>query len=259
MKMHHLNVEPGEMARYVLLPGDPGRVEKIAKYLDDPHYVGTNREYTIWEGTLLGERVSVMSTGMGGPSTAIAIEELVMCGCDTFIRVGTCGGVDETLVPGDLIIPTAAIRAEGTGREYAPIEYPAVADMSLVHALSEAAKKLDFTAHLGIVQCKDSYYGQHSPDTMPCCDLLHENWKAWKMAGALGSEMESATLFLVAEIRKTRAATVLNLGRNREREAVTGDMSVDRDTSRAIQTAVEAMKMIIQKDRKENEILTAHK
>lgn len=249
MKMHHLNVEPEQMARYVLLPGDPDRVEKIAAFLDNPHYVGNKREYTIWEGTLLGERVTVMSTGMGGPSTAIAVEEMVKCGCDTFIRIGTCGGIDPTLVPGDLIIPTAAIRAEGTGREYAPIEYPAVADRTLVQALVDAAVKLNLRHHTGIVQCKDSYYGQHAPETMPCGDELKSRWKAWKMAGALGSEMESATLFLVSEIRRARAATVLNLCRNRERENDFGETGTDFDTTHAIQTAIEALKIIITKDR----------
>lgn len=249
MKMHHINVEPGELGRYVLLPGDPDRVEKIAQFLDNPHYVGHKREYTIWEGTLLGEKVSVMSTGMGGPSTAIAVEEMVKCGCDTFIRIGTCGGIDPTFVPGDLIIPTAAIRSEGTGREYAPIEYPAVADLQLVSALKNAAKKLELPHHLGIVQCKDSYYGQHAPETMPCCDTLASNWKAWKMAGAVGSEMESATLFLVSEIRRARAATVLNLCRNIERENDFGLTGIDFDTTHAIQTAVEALKTIIEEDR----------
>lgn len=249
--MHHIKCKPGQLGKYVILPGDPGRVEKIAAYLDNPYHVQTYREYTTWNGTLDGELVTVMSTGMGGPSTAICIEELKKCGCHTLIRVGTCGGIQPETVPGTLIIPTGAIRKDGTGREYVPVEYPAVPDYQLVTALKQAADKLGYPSAMGIAECKDSYYGQHAPDTMPAEDELVSKWKAWKRAGAIASEMESSTLFIVAGIRRMRAATVLLLCRNRERENAMNLFDTEWDTAHAIETAIEAIRSLIKQD-KEN-------
>ena len=247
--MHHIKCAPGQLGRYVILPGDPGRVEKIAAFLDNPHHVQTYREYTTWNGTLEGETVTVMSTGMGGPSTAIGVEELKKCGAEVLIRVGTCGGIDASLVPGTLIIPTGAIRKSGTGLEYVPVEYPAVPNFGLVMELNAAAERLGLPHANGIVECKDSYYGQHAPETMPAEDELRSKWKAWKRAGAIGSEMESDTLYLVAGIRRMKAATVLLLCCNREREDATGLTDTCWDTANAIQTAVEAIRSMILKEK----------
>ncbi len=249
--MHHIKCSKGDVGRYVLLPGDPGRVEKIAAYLDQAEHVQTNREYVIYTGYLDGERVSVMSTGMGGPSAAIGLEELAMIGADTFIRIGTCGGIDPTLNPGSLIIPTGAIRKDGTGKEYVPVEYPAVPNFQLVTELSAAAEKLGFQHALGVVECKDSYYGQHDPQRMPVHQELLEKWDAWKIAGALGSEMESSTLFIVASVLRVRCATVLLLCRNREQEALHPEAEAVTcwDTAPAIETAIEALRSLIRKDR----------
>ena len=247
--MHHIKCGRGDVGRYVILPGDPGRVEKIAAFLDDAKHVITYREYNTWTGTLEGVPVSVCSTGIGGPSASIAMEELVKCGADTFIRVGTCGGIDASLIPGDLLIPTGAIRKEGTGLEYVPVQYPAVPNYEVLTALDGAAAKLGYRHHMGVVECKDSYYGQHDPDSMPVGDELKSKWKAWKMAGALGSEMESATLFLVAGVRRVRMGTVLLLCRNREREAAAGLTETVWDTTQAIETAVEALRTLIRKDK----------
>ncbi len=246
--MHHIKCKTGDVGRYVILPGDPGRVEKIAAHLDNAEHVVTYREYNTWTGSLDGVKVSVTSTGIGGPSASIAMEELVKCGADTFIRVGTCGGIDPNLVPGDLIIATGAIRKEGTGREYVPIEFPAVPNFDLVTELKTAAEKLGSTYHLGVVECKDSYYGQHDPQSMPVEDELLSKWKSWQRAGALGSEMESATLFVVASVRRVRMATVLLLCRNREREAITGQTDASWDTTPAIETAIEALRATIKRD-----------
>ncbi len=247
---HHLKCAVGDVGKYVILPGDPGRVPKIAAYLDNAVHIKTYREYVTYTGTLEGERVSVTSTGIGGPSASIAMEELVQLGADTFIRVGTCGGIDSSLVPGDLIIPTGAIRKDGTGREYVPIEYPAIADHGLVRELDEAAARLGKRHHLGVVECKDSYYGQHDPDRMPVSYELHQKWEAWKKAGALGSEMESSTLFIVASTLRVRCATVLLLCRNLEREALqnSGEVGV-WETAPAIETAVEALRSLIKKEK----------
>ena len=140
---YHVRLKSGDVGRYVLLPGDPGRCEQIASYLDGARPVAYNREYRTYTGTLLGEKVSVTSTGIGGPSTAIAVEELVKVGADTFIRVGTCGGMNENVLPGSIVIASGAIRAEGTSREYLPIDFPAVAHHQVVCALEQAARALD--------------------------------------------------------------------------------------------------------------------
>lgn len=160
---YHIRCCEGDIGRYVILPGDPGRCEKIAAYLEEADFVSQNREFTIYTGRLLGERVSVCSTGIGGPSSAIAMEELFAVGADTFIRVGTAGGIDRRVRAGDCVIATGAVRQEGTSREYAPPEYPAVADFEVTQALVWAAEEAGFRFHTGIVQSKDSFYGQHSP------------------------------------------------------------------------------------------------
>ena len=243
--MYHLNIRPGDVGRYVLLPGDPGRCEQIAAYLDDPKLVAYNREYKTYTGTLLGQKVSVTSTGIGGPSTAIAVEELVKCGADTFIRAGTCGGMNEHVVPGSLVIATGAIRAEGTSREYLPIEFPAVADHTVTCALEEAAKSLALPHHIGVVQCKDSFYGQHEPDAQPVADDLHRRWNAWIKGGCLSSEMESSTLFILGACRGVRTGTVLLVCANKDREKLGYQDKDFHDTAPAIQTAIEAIRRMI--------------
>ena len=186
-KEYHIGVGTGDVGRYVILPGDPGRCEKIAKHFDNPVKIAQNREYTTYTGYLDGEKVSVVSTGIGGPSASIAVEELIHCGADTFIRVGTSGGMQKEVLGGDLVIATGAIRFEGTTKEYAPIEYPAVPDFDVTAALKEASEELGYRHHLGVVQCKDNFYGQHSPDSMPVADELNSKWKAWIACGALAS------------------------------------------------------------------------
>ena len=243
--MYHLNIRPGDVGRYVLLPGDPGRCEQIAAYLDDPKLVAYNREYKTYTGTLLGQKVSVTSTGIGGPSTAIAVEELVKCGADTFIRVGTCGGMNEHVVPGSLVIATGAIRAEGTSREYLPIEFPAVADHTVTCALEEAAKSLALPHHIGVVQCKDSFYGQHEPDAQPDADDLPRRWNAWIKGGCLSAEMESSTLFILGACRGVRTGTVLLVCANKDREKLGYQDKDFHDTAPAIQTAIEAIRRMI--------------
>lgn len=246
--LHHIKLKKGDVGRYVILPGDPGRVEKIAAHLDDAKHIMTNREYVTYTGYLDGVKVSVTSTGIGGPSASIAMEELKMCGADTFIRVGTCGGIDSSLIPGDLVVATGAIRKDGTGKEYVPIEFPAVANYDIVNALARASKNLSKNSHLGVVECKDSYYGQHDPNRMPVKYDLLQKWEAWKMAGALASEMESATLFIVASTLRVRCGSILLLCRNREREAIGIHDPATFDTTPAIETAIEALRILIKED-----------
>jgi len=243
--LYHIGFGDEHGAKYAILPGDPGRVEKIAKHLDNPRFFHQNREYTTWLGDLGGQTVMVMSTGMGGPSTAIGVEELVQTGVHTFIRVGTCGGMAEEVIGGDVVIATGAIRQDGTSKEYVPIEFPAVADLSVTNALVQGAKNLGVTWHAGVVQCKDSFYGQHSPDRMPISYELKDKWQAWIKAGCLASEMESATLYIVAQILRARAGCVLNVVWNQERAAKGLSNPESHDTEIAIKTAIEAVRLLI--------------
>jgi len=245
-KLYHIDFDDSHGASYAILPGDPGRVEKIASYLDNPRFYHQNREYTTWLGELEGKTVMVISTGMGGPSTAIAVEELFKTGVKNFIRIGTCGGMALPVTGGDLVIATGAIRMEGTTKEYVPIEFPAVANLDVTNALVKAAKKLKAQYHAGIVQCKDSFYGQHSPDRMPAGYELMNKWEAWIKAGCLASEMESSTLYIVSQILGARAGCVLNVIWNQERERKGLSNPHCHDTSLAIQAAVEAVRILMQ-------------
>lgn len=247
-KLYHIQVAKGEVGRYVILPGDPKRCAKIAQYFDDPVLVADSREYVTYTGTLDGVKVSVTSTGIGGPSAAIAMEELFMCGADTFIRVGTSGGMDIDVKSGDLVIANGAIRMEGTSREYAPIEYPAVADFQVTTALVQAAKNNGMPHHVGVVQCKDSFYGQHSPETKPVSYELTDKWNAWVRMGCKASEMESAAVFIVADYLKVRAGAVLLVMANQERAKAGLENPVVHDTDVAIRTAVEAVRLLIRED-----------
>lgn len=249
-KMYHVGFDASHGARYAILPGDPGRVEKIATCLDDAHFLCQNREYTTWLGRIAGEPVLVMSTGMGGPSTAIGIEELYQTGVDTFVRIGTCGGMAEQVIGGDLVVANAAIRMEGTSKEYVPVEFPAVSNIDVTNALVTAGRSLGKTTHCGVVQCKDSFYGQHSPERMPMGDELMSKWKSWIMAGCLASEMESSALFIVSSVLGARAGCILNVCWNQERKAKGLSNPECHDTSMAVKAAVEAVRLLIEADRK---------
>lgn len=244
----HIHIKKGQVGRYVILPGDPGRCEKIAAYFEHPEKIAQNREYVTYTGTLEGVPVSVTSTGIGGPSAAIAVEELIHCGADTFIRVGTSGGMQKDVMGGDVCIATGAIRFEGTSKEYAPMEWPAVSNFDVTLALREAAERLGLRSHTGVVQCKDSFYGQHSPQTMPVDYLLDEKWNAWLKLGALCSEMESAALFTVAAARGVRAGAVMLVIANQTRRALGLEDPQCYDTDRAIRVAVEAIRGLIRKE-----------
>ncbi len=248
--LYHIGIDDSHGARYVILPGDPGRVEKIAAFLDNPRFLHQNREYTTYIGQLDGENVLVMSTGMGGPSTAICVEELFQTGVTTFVRIGTCGGMATPVMGGDLVVANASIRMEGTTREYVPIEFPAVSNLEVTNALVQAGRSLGANTHVGVVQCKDSFYGQHSPQRMPCGTELLEKWQAWIMAGCLASEMESAALFIVAQILGARAGCVLNVVWNQERKRQGLSDPHCHDTTLAVRAAVEGIRLLIAQDKK---------
>lgn len=247
---YHLQIKKGDVGRYVILPGDPKRCEKIAAFFDSPKLVADSREFVTYTGYLDGERVSVTSTGIGGPSASIAMEELVKAGADTFVRVGTCGGMDIEVKSGDLVIATGAVRNEGTSREYAPIEFPAVADIDVTNALIAAAEKSGHDWHKGIVQCKDSFYGQHEPEIMPVSFELENKWQAWLRLGCKASEMESAALFVVADYLKVRCGSIFLVVANQEREKAGLYNPVEHDTEAAIRAGIEALRRLIAEDKK---------
>lgn len=248
-KQYHIGVSEEDIGKYVILPGDPGRCEKIAKHFDDAKKVGEHREYVTYTGYLDGEKVSVTSTGIGGPSAAIAMEELVKIGAHTFIRVGTCGGIKMDVRSGDLVIATSAIRAEGTSKEYAPIEFPAVANFEVTKALEEAARNLNHPFHTGVVQCKDSFYGQHEASKMPVSYMLENKWQAYKRLNTLASEMESAALFVVANYLDVRCGSCFLVVANQEREKEGLENPVVKDTELAIKLTIEAIRKLIKEDR----------
>lgn len=248
-KQYHIQVGEGDVGKYVILPGDPKSCAKIAAYFDDAKLVADSREYVTYTGYLDGVKVSVTSTGIGGPSASIAMEELVKCGADTFIRVGTCGGMQLDVKSSDVVIASGAIRMEGTSKEYAPIEFPAVANLEVTNALVAAAGKKGCTFHTGVVQSKDAFYGQHEPETKPVSYELMNKWEAWKRMGCLASEMESAAIFVVSGYLKVRAGACFLVMANQEREKLGLENPVVHDTDKAIQVAVEAIRELIRADK----------
>lgn len=259
-RQFHIRTIPEEVGRYVILPGDPGRVPKIAEYLDGAKQVASNREYNVYTGCLDGEKVTVCSTGIGGPSAAIAVEELIKCGADTFIRIGTSGGIELSVWGGDLIVATAAIRAEGTSYEYLPQGYPAAADFEVVSALVESAKALSSDEdgnryHVGVVHSKDSFYGEVEPEGSAVEDNIRSRWESYLRCGCLTSEMECSAVFSVGIVRsqpekKIRCGAVLTALWNAERSKRDMPDIITDDSTRGIKCAVGAIKLLIKNDKK---------
>lgn len=252
-KQFHIGLTNGDVGKYVILPGDPGRCEQIAQYFDNPKFKHSNREFNIWNGELEGERVTVCSTGIGAPSASIAMEELAAIGAKVFIRCGTCGGINLKVTSGDLVIPSGSVRYEHTSTEYAPIEYPAVPDFELTSLIQKAANNLGYNNHVGIIQCKDSFYGEVSPEKMPVSYELLNKWEAWKRLGVLASEMESSALFVISNALNVKCATVLHAVWNTEREKQEGVDKMDHNTDKAAHTAVEALRLAVQNNLAEKE------
>lgn len=250
--MYHIGLSAKDIkgAKYAILPGDPGRVSGIAKHLKKKEMLKVCREYTSYLGELAGEKVLVISTGMGGPSAAICIEELAQIGVEYLVRVGTCGGMQLDVNAGDIIVAQAAIRQEGTSKEYVPVEFPAVANFDLTAALKEACEELEYPHHVGIVQCKDSFYGQHSPHRMPVSYELENKWNAWIKAGALASEMETASLFTVSSTLRLKAAAVLLVVWNQEKEKLGLPQEQNFDVESEIKVAIKAIENTILRSKK---------
>jgi len=246
---YHIELAPGDVGRYVFLPGDPGRCEMIAQYFDEPAFVTRHREYETWTGYLDGEKVSVVSTGIGCPSAVIALEELVKIGADTFMRVGTSGSMQPHIKPGDLGVISAAIRDEGTTSHYLPIEFPAVADFEITNALWDAANKSGKNVHIGVSQSKDSFYGQHSPERMPVAKRLQERWDAWMGGGAICSEMEAAGLYIVSQVLCVRTTGIMMIMGHPDQSPMSAEEWEASKVEGVLPVAIEGMREIIRRDK----------
>jgi len=246
-RQYHIMVAPGEVSRYVLLPGDPERTDLIAGLWDEARLVASHREYRTWTGSYRGAPIAVTSTGIGGPSTAIAVEELLRVGADTFIRVGTMGGIHSRLEPGTLVIGTGAVRLEGTSKQYVRPEYPATASFEVVLALIQAAEELGVRYEAGIVASTDSFYlGQGRPGyrgymNSEAARVLQE----LAAAGVLGFEMEAATLFTLSQLYGARAGCVCTVVANR----ITDEFVVGAGVREASRVASEAVRILWEWDR----------
>lgn len=253
-KMLHIRLAPGDVGRYAIVPGDPARCETIAAHLEQPHKIMQNREHTTWQGMLEGELITVTSTGMGGPSTAICIEELKKCGADTFIRVGTGASTCAAVGMGDVVVVNGSVRMEGTGAHYLPMEFPAVPDYTVLKVLEESANALGLPTTVGVSITKDSFYTQTEPETKPVGEELIWRWNAYVRGGAAITSMEEATLFLVGASLGVRTGSVLVSATGFD-GAVSKKHSADVYPGGFIQApirvAVEGLRRLIQIDRKE--------
>jgi uridine phosphorylase len=207
-KKYHVGLAKGDVGEYVLVPGDPFRTPMVAKHLDGAKEVAFSREYRTFTGSVDGVPVSTMSTGMGGPSVAIGVEELAELGVHTFLRVGTCGAAQPEIKVGDLVIAHASVRSEGTPNGYVPLEYPAVASFHVVEALMEAARASGVPYHVGVIRSVDALYSDLMPERMPRPQYLREELDMWSRAGILSNDMETSTLFVVSRLRRLRAGTI---------------------------------------------------
>lgn len=246
-KEYHIALGKGDVGRYALLPGDPGRTPLIAKYFEDAKEMANNREYRTFTGNITGYdgkkiKISTTSTGIGCPSTAICVEELIKIGVDTFIRIGTAGALQKEVGLGDVTITTAAVREEGTTRQYVPLSYPAVADLEVTSALVEAAKKLKVKWHAGISHCKDAFYTEGAEgQALPLAKHTSEMWEAWYRSNVLSTSMESAALFVVSSIKRVKAGEVLAIiGLTYADTPIVKKVGVDE----AIKIAIEAVKIL---------------
>ncbi|MEI0477796.1 nucleoside phosphorylase [Brachyspira pulli] len=247
--VHHLKLKKGDVGRYVIMPGDPKRCSKIAKRFDNAELIADYREYATYTGYINGVKVSTTSHGIGGPSTAIALEELIKVGADTFLRVGTCGGMNMDVLPGDVVIVNGAIKGGGTMDNYIPKEFPCVPNIEVLEAMIEGAEKVKTRTHVGVVQCKDAFYAQHAPESMAVDKELLYKWDSYIKAGCLASEMESATLFAVGAAKNVRIGAAMLVLHNQERIKNNINDPKDYTGEEAIDLIIESIKVLIEKDR----------
>ena len=235
-KEYHIGIAPGEIPELVLMPGDPDRAHDIAmRFFDEPQEIAKKREYWSFKGKWKGVSVAVCSTGIGCPSAAIALEELVKVGCTMFLRVGTSGAISRSVNAGDLVIFTGSVRDDGTSRQYVPIEFPAVADPRMVLALKKAAEERNTKFHVGIGHSKDAFYSEHA-DYVSDPKGTRRKWEMMRKSGVLATEMEAAALFVIGHLRGVSVGTIcVAIGENVEEEAkIVGKPPIDELISVAL-------------------------
>ncbi len=249
-KLMHTRIGPGDIGRYVFLPGSPERAARIAERFAAARKLAQHREFTTYAGTLDGTPVAVTSTGIGGPSAAIALEELVRCGADTFIRIGSSGSVSPRVRKHDVVIVNAAVRMEGTGTSYLPLEFPATADYRIITHLEAAAQALSHRHVVGITITKDAFFAQTEPAGLPYAPDVIARWNAYVAGGAICTSMEEAALFLVAAARGVSCGSVLIAANNHDGSDPdeTSVHSATGSESRAIDVGIAAMRRIIAED-----------
>ncbi len=243
-KEYHIGIAPGEIPELVLLPGDPDRAKAIASgFFDEPEEIAKKREYWSFKGKWKGVPVAVCSTGIGCPSAAIAIEELIRVGCTTFIRVGTSGAISRELNSGDIVIFTGAVRDDGTSRQYVPLSFPAVADPTIVVALKKAAHAKGVIYHVGIGHSKDAFYSEH-PDLVADPEGTRRKWEMMRTSRVLATEMEAAALFVIGHLRGVRVGTAcVVIGENIEKEVkIVGRPPIDDLVSIALDAIISVKK-----------------
>jgi uridine phosphorylase len=248
--MSHLQIRPGDVGRYAFLPGSPERAAKIAARFTGGRSLAQHREFFTYTGTLDGVAVSVTSTGIGGPSAAIAMEELWRCGVDTFIRVGSSGAMSERVRKHDVVVVHGAVRMDGTGLSYLPLEFPALADYRIIAHLDAAATQLGYRHAVGVTISKDAFYAQMEPEGLPYGSDVLQRWNAYVAGGALCTSMEEAALFVVAASRKVACGSVLIVANNLDgSDPDESDVyGPDGSESRAIDVGIAAMRRIIAED-----------
>lgn len=244
---YHIQVEEGKVGKYVILPGDRGRVKRIAKYLENPEVVGDNREYFTMTGTIAGEKVSVMSTGMGAPCVSIGVEELKTLGVETYIRIGTTGALQKGIKLGDSIIPTAAIRDDGTMDFYLPKPFPAVGNFEVLYSLKQAAEIVGNPYHMGVVHSTDAYYARYF-DKQKAAYLF----ELYQKANTLAVEMEVSSLYLLGAVHGLRTGAILTI---REEFASDGTYlqagdKYEQGMENNIRIVIKAIELMIENSRK---------
>ena len=249
----HLGLTKSDVAGATLaiVPGDPERVPRIAELLDNPVPLASTREFTSIRGTVGGAGVIVCSTGIGGPSTSIAVEELAQLGVDTFLRVGTTGAIQPHIEPGDVVVTTGAVRLDGASHHFAPPEFPAVPDFACTTALVDAGRAADVTLHVGVTASSDTFYpGQERYDTVSgrVTRRFRGSLQEWQDLGVLNYEMEAATLFTMSAALGLRAGCVAGVLVNRTRDETPADDAAERVDAVTVGIVVDAARRLLTSD-----------
>jgi uridine phosphorylase len=246
----HLGLKKADLqgATLAIVPGDPERVKRIAELLDNPVFLASHREFTTWRGEMDGKAVIICSTGIGGPSTSIAVEELAQLGITTFLRIGTTGAIQPHLNVGDVIVTTGSVRLDGASLHFAPMEFPAVADFDCTTALVNTAKEMGSKLHIGVTASSDTFYpGQERYDTVSgrVVSRFQGSMKEWQAMGVLNYEMESATLLTMCSSQGLRAGMVAGVIVNRTQQEIPNAETMARTESDAIKIVLGAARKLI--------------